>query len=288
MIKIFVSDVDGTMLNSKGVLEEEEIKAIKKLQENGVIFMLASGRNCYKANKVINPYGIYAPTICLNGANLYDENKNLLEIQYIEEKTIDSINELSYRTNTILAWHANEKIYSTFSRDEITKGFYHWQETKHGYQNSYGDLADCWFNVDLIPSIDYEFIKSEKPTKAEFIFCTAEAEELMMKELSAKYRLNMVCSGFANNLEITDIYATKGLMIRKYCKKYGIEDDEVVVIGDSNNDTSMFIEYPKLSYAMGNSLDSVKKQASFVTSSNDQHGFLEVAKEIMRINSIEQ
>lgn len=288
MIKLFVSDVDGTMLNSSGVLEKDEIVGIKRLQENGVTFMLASGRNCYKANKVINPYDIYAPTICLNGANLYDEKQNLLEIQYLDEKIVDAINDLSYKTNTILAWHAGEKIYSTFSRENITNAYYLWQETKHGYQNSYGNLADCWFNVDLIPSIDYDFIKNEKPTKAEFIFCTIEAERFMKEELSSKYELNMVGSGFVNNLEITDISATKGIMIRKYCNKYNIKDDEVVVVGDSDNDVSMFKEYPKYSFAMGNSIDRVKKQAAYVSDSNNNHGFLKVINFVLENNGIKQ
>ena len=45
MIKVIASDMDGTLLNSEHVLSERTIAAIKKAQQAGIRFMIATGRS---------------------------------------------------------------------------------------------------------------------------------------------------------------------------------------------------------------------------------------------------
>ena len=56
----------------------------------------------------------------------------------------------------------------------------------------------------------------------------------------------------------------------------GLEKDEVMVLGDSFNDYSMFTEF-KNSYAMKNAIPEIKEIAGFITDTNDNDG---VAKAI--------
>lgn len=288
MIKLFVSDIDGTLLDKEAHLGDAEAEIIKEMQDRGIIFMLASGRNNYKANLVIEKKGLKCPSICLNGAALYSAGREKILAHYLPIEAVDTIQRLSLETETVLALHANESIYSTYTQNDVDTKYGEWQKTKTGYQNSYADLADCWFNVDLKKGVDYSFIRSEKPLKAEFIFCKEEAREYITGSLNEKYSLNICGSGFVNNLEITDIEAEKGKMIREYCELFNIKDDEVAVIGDSDNDVGMFNEYPRFSFAMGNSPENVKKKASYVTSDNSSHGFLNAAKIILQMNNERQ
>jgi len=284
MIRLFVSDIDGTLLNKQAQLGEEEAAIIKKMQNEGIIFMLASGRNNYKATLVVERKGLKCPSICLNGAAIYSAEKEKISAHYLPIEAVDKIHQLSLETKTILAFHANESIYSIYSQNDVDTYFADWQKTKTGYQNSYADLSDCWFNVDMKKEIDYSFIRNEKPLKAEFIFCKNEAKEYITDSLQQEFNLNICGSGFVNNLEITSVEAEKGKAIRDYCKLFNIQDDEVAVIGDSDNDVGMFKEYPKYSFAMGNSPDHVKREAAFVTLDNDSHGFLKAAEKILQLN----
>lgn len=88
-----------------------------------------------------------------------------------------------------------------------------------------------------------------------------------------------VSSSFRDNIEITDITAQKGIILAKVAEKMGFERDEVLVLGDSFNDYSMFTEF-KESVAMGNAIPEIKEIAKYITDTNDNLG---VAKAIYRV-----
>ena len=59
----------------------------------------------------------------------------------------------------------------------------------------------------------------------------------------------------------------------------GLKNQEVMVLGDSFNDYSMFKEFP-ISFAMGNAIDEIKEIAKYITDTNYNDG---VAKAIYKI-----
>ena len=72
---------------------------------------------------------------------------------------------------------------------------------------------------------------------------------------------------FCKNVEINDLEAQKGIILAKVVEKMGIKKGEVVVIGDSFNDYSMFTEFEE-SFAMGNAISEIKEIAKYVTDTN--------------------
>ena len=50
MIRLFASDMDGTLLNDKGYISDRTINAVKKLQKHGIHFIVNTGRD-YRAAK---------------------------------------------------------------------------------------------------------------------------------------------------------------------------------------------------------------------------------------------
>ena len=91
-----------------------------------------------------------------------------------------------------------------------------------------------------------------------------------------------VASTFDNDIEINDIKAQKGLILADIAEKMGLERDEVMPIGDSFNDYSMFTEF-KNACAMGNGIPEIKELAGFITDTNDNDG---VAKAIYKALNI--
>ena len=100
-----------------------------------------------------------------------------------------------------------------------------------------------------------------------------------MKDVIGKIKGLAVSSSFVDNIEITDYSAQKGLILAKVSKEMGIEHDEVMVLGDSFNDYSMFTEFTE-TVAMENAIPEIKKIAKYITDTNDNLG---VAKAIYRV-----
>lgn len=82
-----------------------------------------------------------------------------------------------------------------------------------------------------------------------------------------------------DNIEITDINAQKGIILEKVTKKMGIDKKDVMILGDSFNDYSMF-EIFEESVAMENAISEIKKIAKYITDTNENHG---VAKAIYNV-----
>ena len=81
-----------------------------------------------------------------------------------------------------------------------------------------------------------------------------------------------VASSFFNNLELTDEKAQKGPAILKYTQMLGYQKEDVMVLGDSLNDLSMFQAGFGAAVAMGNAHEKILDAAGYVTRSNDEDG----------------
>jgi hydroxymethylpyrimidine pyrophosphatase-like HAD family hydrolase len=100
-----------------------------------------------------------------------------------------------------------------------------------------------------------------------------------MKKIIGKLEGIAVSSSFRDNIEITHITAQKGIILAKVAEKMGFKRDEVLVLGDSFNDYSMFTEFTE-SVAMGNAVPEIKEIAKYITDTNDNLG---VAKAIYKV-----
>ena len=111
---------------------------------------------------------------------------------------------------------------------------------------------------------------------------TFDNDEKLIARLKEKLRESTsdlaVASTFSNDIEISDIEAQKGLILAKAIKKMGIDKSEVIVLGDSFNDYSMFTEFEN-SYAMENAIPEIKEIAKYITDTNNNDG---VAKAIYK------
>jgi Cof subfamily protein (haloacid dehalogenase superfamily) len=75
-------------------------------------------------------------------------------------------------------------------------------------------------------------------------------------------------------LEITDGSVNKGVALAALAEHYGIDQSEVMAIGDSLNDLEM-INYAGLGVAMGNARPEIQARADIITASNEEDGVAE-------------
>ena len=125
-----------------------------------------------------------------------------------------------------------------------------------------------------------EFAKTKKVLKVEGFHYNSKPVEDVKKALEKFTELSHLSTG-KNNVEVTNLTATKGLALKRYCKYANIKEDEVMVMGDSHNDLSMF-EFFKYSFAPENSIQEIKDYAYKVVKSCDEHGVSQAIYEFIK------
>lgn len=283
MIKLIASDMDGTLLNSNNEISKENLDAIKKAEENGIHFTIATGRDVTQVKEILKRYDLRCQCLLSNGSEYRDEDGNILEKIDIEK---DKLKEILYKLKNrgILAQlFTNEGRFTPNSKEEALEGTIHMIQC-FGKIESYEEAKELaiahpdFVGLNFIEDLD-KFIESSIEVRKIFAFypdvnVIAEAK----KEIEEIEGL-AVSSSFVDNIEITHKDAQKGLTLAKVAKKLGIKKEEVMVLGDSFNDYSMFTEFTE-TVAMENAIPEIKEIAKYITDTNDNHG---VAKAILKV-----
>lgn len=267
MYKLICLDMDGTLLNSKGKVSDRNIEAIRAASEKGVKVTICTGRIFTSAAYYADLLGVKVPVIALNGA-------------YIKEKDRD---EVIYKSilgkencQKILSVLKKYNIYPHFNAPDIVfteKLIY----SSEGYSKMNKDLPEQWkINIKSVEDWNKTFEEyDDYITKCIAIDDNVEKIQQAKDEL-LKYEELEVVSSWYNNFEVMCKGVSKGRAVEVLAGFYNIKREEVMCIGDNENDLSM-IKYAGLGVAMGNAEESVKKVAQFVTDTNNEDG---VAKAI--------
>ena len=87
MKRLFISDLDGTLLNSKVEISEKTAEIINKaIEEKGISFTVATARSYLTAVELTKKIKINAPMVLMNGVFIYDREKD----EYIKYEKIDT------------------------------------------------------------------------------------------------------------------------------------------------------------------------------------------------------
>lgn len=269
-IKLICIDMDGTLLNSKHEVSEKNKNALKKAKEIGINIAVTTGRLFCSARYYSDLLGIDTPVIASNGAyikNKYEDDP-MLECPIPKDMLID-IYKIIKKHDLIV----NSNSWNTFIRDaEIPEG--------HAYKTMNKDLPEGK-KVNFIVNEDFiSAINEFEGNLLKVIIVEDENKEKLWRakeELQSIYndKLHIVSSG-TNNFEIMIGNVSKGNAVAYLADSLHIPSEEIMCIGDSENDISM-LKFAGLGVAMGNGLQMVKDVADFVTDTNDNDG---VAKAI--------
>ena len=273
MIKLIASDMDGTLLNSKHTISKGNIEAIKIAQKNGLHFTIVTGRSYDMVKPLLDEFNIQCECILMNGAEYRNNRGEIIESIDIEsenvEMALDILDKAKLHAEIFTRYgiytfknvdketlYHRVRSFSPFRTDDDIEEFLIEREdmTNMKYLDSIKDFLDL--NIPVSKIITYH-------TDAKFI---AEVKEELRKITGIA-----VSGTFSNDIEINNIYAQKGIILAKAIKKLGIERNEVIVLGDSFNDYSMFTEFEN-SYAMENAIPEIKEIAKYITASNDEDG----------------
>lgn len=283
MIKLIASDMDGTLLDGKMEISEENIAAIRYAQEKGIEFMVATGRNRQEALPALEAADIKCAMINLNGAQVFDEAGNSLFTVPIAPTSVTSIMDLLDEHQVYYEVATNQGLYSENQAQRIEFFSEHIAEVMPHLTHKMA-IAMTAARLEFLP---INYVKSIRAILAQpglevlKIICFHQEGDRILapvaKELDGFADVVVTSSGH-NNIEINHRNAQKGIAVAHVAKERGISLDEVMTIGDNLNDVSM-IQMAGVSFAMGNAAVELKEYAKYLTDTNLQSG---VGKAIMR------
>ena len=260
-VKLVVSDMDGTLLNSKGVVSKQFFDLYKQLQEKNITFCAASGRQhnsiVAKLDKIKNDIYVIAE----NGGIAKQADQvlltNFLEVAYILE-FIPVIRKIS-GANMVLC---GDNCAFIESKDQRFINLF--QEYYHSFEQV-EDLMEIAKKRPIFKIAVYHFNSSET-----FVYP-------IVKDLNNKVLFKI--SGI-NWLDISDKKANKGNALKKVQNLLSVTKEETLVFGDYHNDIEMMQE-AGLSFAMENAHQEIKDLANYLTKSNDDLGVETILRQLI-------
>lgn len=283
MIKLIASDMDGTLLNNNHDIDEETVEAIRKAEAAGIIFAISTGREYESVKIVLDKHDIKAQCILSNGAEYRDEEGNILDVVNINEESAKKIINILAKNKLSARIFTNKGVFTTSTREEAL------QEITFRTMSFNPKLTESeamevaktlqFYNIlQYIDDIDKFFKDGIEVRKFVAFHRDINLIDNMKKTIGEIEGL-AISSSFRDNIEITDINAQKGIILEQVAAKMSINREEVMILGDSFNDYSMF-EIFEETVAMKNAIPEVKAIAKYITDTNDNLG---VAKAIYNV-----
>ena len=280
MYKLIAIDLDGTMLNSYGVVTENTKNAIKRTIQKGIDIIIASGRPIDSIKTIANEIGSKNYFIAGNGALIYDiqKDENLYENYLNKEKVLEIIkmceeNSISYNVYTDKTILAKALKYNVlyYYKENLKK-----PEDKQTHINIVENMYDYISKMNEEKFLKITICDENKSVFQSIIKKLNEIENIEVLDVSHMSR-KVIQQGTEEipieyyYTEISSKNVDKWYAIEYLISKLNIEKEEVITIGDNMNDKKM-IEEAGLGIAMGQSSPLIKEVADDITSSNEEDG----------------
>ncbi|MDE6787881.1 MAG: HAD family hydrolase [Ruminococcus sp.] len=260
---LFISDLDGTLLNSDGKLSDYTINTMNNLIKNGIYFTFATARTIYSAKPITSGLNANVPCILNNGASVYDmQTGEYIRNNYIPQKTAEKILS-AFRNNGVYCFvfkFVNDILLTCYDKttNEIMQKYV--DERKGQYEKPF---CEC---DNLADEIDDKVIYINAMGDYETLLPIRNAVAEINGADFAFYKDTYTDSWF---LETFSSEASKANGIKFLREKYGFT--KVIAFGDNLNDLSMFKE-ADTKIAIGNAKPELKEKADFMIDTNDNNG----------------
>jgi len=253
-IRLFLADVDGTLVTQDKVLTDRAIAAVAKLRQAGILFAITSGRPPRGMSMLVEPLQLTTPIAAFNGGVFVRPDMSVIEQQVIPDDVAPTVIELlgSHELDVWVYqgadWFVRDPQAPHVAREAWTVKF---EPTVIG---SFASVSD---RVAKVVGVSDDYDAVQKGMDA--------VRERLGDHVSAARSQPYYC-------DVTNPNANKGAVAEYLSRTYQIGPEQIATIGDQPNDVLMFA-HSGLSIAMGNASPEVQKAARRVTTSNEDEGF---------------
>ena len=289
MYKLIAIDLDGTLLNSYGMVSDENKKILERATDNGIEIVLASGRSSNSVKNIASELGNLKYTICGNGSLIYDlQNEEIIYDKFIDKRKALQIISICEQNSIYYNVYTESMVIAKTLENNVL--FYHQENANkpESKKTKINLVQDIYSYVENLKNEN--ILKFTISDKSNIIFNSIIRKLREIKNIDvldvAHMSRKIIKSGTEDvsleyyYTEITTEGVDKWNAIKWLCSKLGISETDVMAIGDNINDKLM-IENAGLGIAMGNSNPFIKSIADKVVANNNEDGVAEAISEIL-------
>jgi Cof subfamily protein (haloacid dehalogenase superfamily) len=258
LYKLVAIDIDGTLMNDRKEITKEVNDAIQAAKAKGVKVVICTGRPIVGVQSIIEELKLNDEddyVITFNGALVQNTHTKDVESQItLAYENLKELYDLSLKLHSPLQFFDTESLYTP--NREISRYTVH-EAHINQIPIHYLPIGEVPKDM-LIPKVMF----IDEPERLNTIIAN------IPESFWDKYTFVKSTPFF---LEILDPRVSKGNAVKQLAEKLGITREEVICIGDGENDLSM-IEYAGCGVAMANAESVVKEVAQFHTLSNNENG----------------
>ena len=272
--KLFVADMDGTLLNDDKKLSDKNIQAIKKLQDFGIKFAVATGRHDSMIKSYLKHLDLHVPVISCNGAIVREpfSDQIFLSEALPQEQSLKVI-DICKERNADFHIYGHESI---FGEKLNHKMLYY-----HNLNKSLPSEEQT--KLVKVPDCKDAVLNDSEPLYKFLIISDRNKDLLDIMDGLAKIDGLTACQSMPTLCDVMKEGVSKAFALQKLSESLGIMRKEIVAIGDQFNDIDL-IEYAGLGIAVANAEDALKKKADIVTISNNNEDAVSEAIESFLLN----
>ena len=266
---LYVSDLDGTLLNMHGEFPRPWVDRLNRLIDRGLKFTIATARNYDSVHPILHEVNLQLPVILFNGAYLthFQTGENMEQSNYIQRDIVYELLEM------IAPLEQDPFVYTFDERHRL----YYRNATNEGSQAYLSSLEG---DGRLQYVEEYQFKEGERiagllliDTPAALNATHRQLQERFPDHLNLYFAKDIAHPKF-NWLQMFHHHADKGKMLRTLSQHLDTPLSQIVVFGDYLNDLEMFAIAGK-AVAMGNALPEVKTASHQVIGTNDEGAVLD-------------
>ncbi len=264
MIKMVATDIDGTILKWDFGFTPEVKDCIRKLTERGVKVVLVTGRMHKAATFLADELGLDTPIVSYQGGMIKDNCDNG-KVHYRKDLAPGHAKE-------IIKWAKENNIHINLYMDDVL-----YVEKDDETIRKYTDARYIEYTVCPFESLEIKNVNKILAIK----YGDADTVTEWVNYLEKNYPELYIVKSTPYFCEISNKDARKSCAVEYLCKEWGIKKDEVLTIGDQNNDIEL-LKAGGIKVAMGNGTAELKECADFITDTVENNGFVKAINMYMR------
>lgn len=271
-IKLIVSDVDGTLVDTHKHVSDETVAAVKAAIEAGVTVAVASGRAWGEMGEVIHRIPEIQHYICSNGAVVFEQQggdtTTVFHQSFSNAEGLRLLDELR-PFDVYIEAYGGKDIYGE------TEGMLEFASNLPPHL-----VPLMKASRTMVPNLREHIVKTGMDLeKIQLFYGTEAKKEAILDHFKGDHRFVIIQSS-EGNLEFVQPGISKGRAVAALADSLGLTADEVMTIGDSNNDLTM-LAYGGISFAMMNGETTAKATAKFLAPTNDEQGVAQMIRLVL-------
>lgn len=255
MIKLIALDLDNTLLEKNNKIHPKSKELLRQCVEKDIIVVIATGRLFYSAKKYADEIGPACKILCYNGSLITDGTGEILYCAELSSDVMMKIVQFCKKGELYCQFYSEHKILV----EKVTDG----TMIDPDLENTEAIEVGCFDNYQFLPSPKAMIVvKPEQVSKYQKELVKFLGEKIYIAQ-SQPYLIEIMPDG-----------VNKAQALKVLCDSLDIQQSEVMACGDNTNDAEM-VEWAGTGIAVANSVNSLKKVASYVCQNERSLGVAE-------------